>query len=467
MTLRYKIAPHSKVSLRQILLILLAFAPLFACGQSRPMTKAQSKAKMEAMEKLEKQYGISYYIDAYDLAIVLKDEHYGVATLDGRIVIPLEFGYASYEYPADLFVLFKEGAGVGFMDRQGNVVIPFEFSSEYLGVGVDYFNNGLMCAERNGKYGIIDKSGQVIVPYVYDWRINICTAGEKLMYLSSESFDTTYLLRFNGDTVMGPMTDIYMAKKGLLYVRKDTLVGLYSTDGKEIIPPQYDEMQLMEDGKIMVHRKRRAENGEMISETGVLDSKGRISAPFVESRQEEEETLVLKAGLVVKYRDNLCEVLDQKGKVIIPYREGYYYNNTKDRIALMDDNYAMNIYDIGGRLLEHFEGTYSIDESEYDGIPVSRDGKWGYVDKDLNLAIKPIYKELYQIDNEHCSALLDDGQRVLIDLKGNILTKGPYDSLYQVCDGIYHADTYVTRNGKKEYISGFVDIYGQTTLKIR
>ena len=44
-------------------------------------------------------------------------------------------------------------------DRQGNVVIPFEFSSEYLGVGVDYFNNGLMCAERNGKYGIIDKSG--------------------------------------------------------------------------------------------------------------------------------------------------------------------------------------------------------------------------------------------------------------------------------------------------------------------
>lgn len=439
--------------------ILLLVVPILASAQIRPMTKAQSKVKMEAIKKLKQQYGISYYLDVYDLAIVLKDEHYGVVTLDGRTVIPLEYGYASYEPKVDLFVLFKEGSGVGFINRKGKVVIPFEYSSEYLGVGVSYFNNGLMCAERNGKYGIIDKTGRIVVPYIYDTQMGLCTAGEGLMFVISENFDTTYLLRFNGDTVIGPMSDIFTLSKGLVHVKKDSLYGVYNTEGKEIIPIQYNIVSFSTDGKIMVYQDGVG--------TGMFDTTGRVLVPCTENRWKGESSFIIKSGLVINYRDEKCGVLDYNGNVIIPHSDRFYNGDTKDRIAFIDDNYAIYIYDIKGNLLEHFESSYNIDEGVNNGLPVSRDGKWGFLDKNLHLAIQPRYVELYQIDDEHCSVLLDDGYRAIVDLKGKILAKGPYDSFEQICEGIYQADGYIrTGTGKadKKYICGLVDLYGQTTF---
>lgn len=458
MTPQHKKSPRSKVNLWQMFMLLLVFAPIYATAQNRTMTKAQSGAKMEALKKLEQNYGISYYLDKYDLAIVLKDELYGVVTLDGRTVVPLEYGYASYEHQADLFILFKEGSGVGCIDRNGKVVIPFEYSSEYLGVEVNYFNNGLMAVERKGKYGIIDKTGRVVVPYIYDNRIDICNAGKELMYVISENYDTTWLLRFNGDTVMGPMNEMYTVAKGLIYVKKDTLCGIYNIDGKEIIPIQYDGAVMLDDGRVMVHK-----NGVGY---GVLDSDGHTLVPCSENRWKGEHSFIIKSGLVVNYRNDKCGILDFNGNVIIPHGDRFFYGDTKERIALVDENYRMEIYDIKGNLLEHFETTYSFDENVYSGLPVSRNGKWGFVDKNLNLVIQPRYKELYQIDDEHCSVLLDDGQRAIVDFNGKILVKGPYDSFESLCDGIYRADGFVLngKDAKKKYISGLIDLYGQTTF---
>ena len=50
----------------------------------------------------------------------------------------------------------------GFIDKRGNVVVPFKYD------WVDKFSEGLACVELNGKYGCIDKQGNVVVPIKYD-----------------------------------------------------------------------------------------------------------------------------------------------------------------------------------------------------------------------------------------------------------------------------------------------------------
>ena len=54
---------------------------------------------------------------------------------------------------------------VGFIDKQGNVVIPFEYGEVLFGG----FKNGMccVCKEDEDHYGFIDKKGNVIIPLIY------------------------------------------------------------------------------------------------------------------------------------------------------------------------------------------------------------------------------------------------------------------------------------------------------------
>ena len=57
----------------------------------------------------------------------------------------------------------KKDGKWGAIDKTGNVVIPFEFTE------LEAFNEGLAKAQKNnGKYGFIDKQGNIVVPFIYD-----------------------------------------------------------------------------------------------------------------------------------------------------------------------------------------------------------------------------------------------------------------------------------------------------------
>ena len=57
----------------------------------------------------------------------------------------------------------KKDGKWGAIDKSGNVVIPFEFTE------LEAFNDDLAKAQKNnGKYGFIDKQGNIVVPFIYD-----------------------------------------------------------------------------------------------------------------------------------------------------------------------------------------------------------------------------------------------------------------------------------------------------------
>lgn len=52
----------------------------------------------------------------------------------------------------------------GIIDKSGNVVIPCKYDNEYLS-----FNEDLAAVELDGKWGFIDKSGKLVIPCKYEY----------------------------------------------------------------------------------------------------------------------------------------------------------------------------------------------------------------------------------------------------------------------------------------------------------
>lgn len=61
----------------------------------------------------------------------------------------------------ELYPFEKDGKW-GFIDNTGTVVIPFEYD------GAFSFSEGLASVEKDGKYGFIDNTGTVVIPFEYD-----------------------------------------------------------------------------------------------------------------------------------------------------------------------------------------------------------------------------------------------------------------------------------------------------------
>lgn len=133
---------------------------------------------------------------------------YGVVDTAGNTIIPFQFARISGTFsgpfvscaaysPYDLEAKgISEDANTWFIyDRQGNKV-----GETHHGLW-DEFSEGLVVAEKAGKFGFADSSGKVVIPFLYDWA---CTF-----------------------------------KNGMAWVQKGDRYGFIDKKGKVVIPIQY------------------------------------------------------------------------------------------------------------------------------------------------------------------------------------------------------------------------------------
>lgn len=108
-------------------------------------------------------------------------------------------------------VRVKNNGKCGLIDSSGKVIIPFEFDD------VLSFKNGLAPVKKNGKWGFIDSKNKLILPYRYD---------------GASSFIN-----------------------GMARVRLAELTGMIDKKGKEIIPLQFQHITYLSD-YILVNDER-------------------------------------------------------------------------------------------------------------------------------------------------------------------------------------------------------------------
>jgi len=211
------------------------------------------------------------------LALVWKDRKCGYIDTKGNEVIALTDKYYGTSFHDGLAAVGNNDGKYGFIDKKGELVIPMRFDVEEDGVTSE-FHEGYAVACKNGKYGYIDKSGKEVIPCKYD-----------------EAND------FNDGMALVAVKD---KDNGYLF-------GYIDTEGKEIIPCRYCPAGDFCDGIAIVAKDMKFT---------IIDKKGNEVAAL--SQQYENATFSFSEGMarVSRFMDSERKsgYIDVHGKEIIP-----------------------------------------------------------------------------------------------------------------------------------------------------
>ena len=172
------------------------------------------------------------------ICIIEKRDGSGVLNQFGWERIPCRYDNIAWNNYWDpvYFRVWKDGK-MGILDLSGNVIIPCEFSD------IDFFNgeeeDDLVIVQKDGEKGLYSMSGEVIIPCEFS-SINLFKDDDELILAKTN--DKVGLYSIDGEVIIpgGIYDDICPWRDTrLLLVKQDETRGLYRRDGQEILPCRY------------------------------------------------------------------------------------------------------------------------------------------------------------------------------------------------------------------------------------
>lgn len=254
--------------------------------------KNYGESKILINDKLEiidlGKYDVDNYI--YDGRIAAaKDGKLGYLDTDGNEVIPFIYSLDRYNgsfpiyddhFSKGLARISFDGEHYGFINTDGEIVVPTVFDRIYGFVGPDGVNE-LTYAEKDGVSYLVNKSGEAVYSYIdrldpcvwidgEKWHIDYKSGGIYKYKIESEFYDGAALAFDEDRKVYGivdenyniihdfdiPATYVYILagqdsynhllkpelSEGLIKVCIDGKWGYMNTKGEMVIPPQFDKL---------------------------------------------------------------------------------------------------------------------------------------------------------------------------------------------------------------------------------
>ncbi|HAN09431.1 MAG TPA: hypothetical protein DCP90_02325 [Clostridiales bacterium] len=254
----------------------------------------------------------------------------------GEVIIPAMY---------DQLTPFSEGyaiarnydEGMGIIDDKNNIIIPLEYAiwnsfinDQLLGPNEpDYMleitgNNLTRGISKDGKWGLIDKKGEWVVPLTYDsQKTNLSDFGDIEVGVAD----------FSG---------------GIATVQKDGKWGVIDTQGNSITPIQY-EKAFVWNGFAGVRQ-----NGKW----GSVDKAGNVVVPF-----EYDGIGAFSEGRITVEKSGSWGAVDINGNIVVPL--------IYDRLDSFNDGYAV-VEDNGKKGFVNKNGNVIV--------PIIYDDAWGFTD---------------------------------------------------------------------------------------
>ena len=170
-----------------------------------------------------------------------KDDKMGYIDRTGKEIVPCQYDIAMQFSEGLAFVgnNGRNGFSGGYIDTTGKMVLPFPYGTGFARID-NHFSDGLALAEKDGKWGYIDKTGKEVIACQYD---------------NAQYF-----------------TERFAA------VKRDGKWGYIDTTGKEVIPCQYDNINWewgysgFSEGLACMEKDGK---------WGYIDTTGKVVIPFV------------------------------------------------------------------------------------------------------------------------------------------------------------------------------------------
>ena len=253
-------------------------------------------------------YTAVYTFDEGDLTVFMhKNSKFGLLDKNFKEVIPPIYNQTSF-WNKGLFIVEKGGKW-GAVDKDNKTVIPFDFGS--MG-GLD--EAGYIAVGKKTGNGFIDKTGKEVVPCTY---YNMFSFFENLAHYLDKQDDGKYgVINRKGETVVPPQYDaIENFSNGMAIVSKivgeTSKQGYIDSTGKEVIALQYE-----------LAKDFTKEGYALVGNGGVLffiDKKGQKAVfPKLDALQNYSLTAFNNGFAKITLEDGSNVFLDRLGNILTP-----------------------------------------------------------------------------------------------------------------------------------------------------
>lgn len=338
----------------------------------------------------------------------------------------------------------------GCIDLTGKITVPFQYDAlQILGL------RAIACL-RNGtryEYGLIDLNNKTVVKLAYR---DVRSVGS-LRFAVQNFNNKTALFSEEG----APLTDfvidsISAFRKGYALVYQDLKVGLLNRFGEMVLQPTYREISVSQEGVISgrsfplwkeidaSNRVIRTIHADQLEPEGkhhrisIAGRQGTIDAEFrmvVSPRYEHLGQFTNNQAIA--YKNGKCGVVRSDGTVVIPFEHDslFLQNDLLRSLQTRNGLHQWSVYD-----------TFAIRKTEraydflgaYNGqlFPAKRNGYWGAVDRYGREAVGCVYDGITNSSREHV-AVKFKGLYGIIDFNERWLVTPQHNPVWLVNDNLY------------------------------
>lgn len=282
-----------------------------------------------------------------------------------------------------------DGDKYNFIDTKGKLVGKWkEFPDDY------------HATFKNGKFGFVNKNGQLVIDYKFN-SANDFEDGRAKVRVGNRSDGKYGYINREGEFITKMYDNLTDFNDGIAKATKEEQYAIIDTTGKEI-SIWYDKIDKFYENFAKV---KRGEKYTFISVKGKqfniwFDKAGTFAGGRAKVKIGDKWGFVGRNGEMA---------VDAK------YDNAWSYENNIAKVEL-DDSYAF--IDLNGKLItDWFERIYMFSDER---AVICKDGKWGYIDINGRIVIKPIYERAFAF-SEGEAVVVSNGQMIKIDKMGKYI----------------------------------------------
>ncbi len=368
--------------------------------------------------------------------IMLPGELAGLIDSFGNVRIPMQYENI---LPLQGDLLAKKNGRWGIIDKNEQVLVPLEYDE---GRGYAYAKD--IVFYRNGKPVTTydTESRTTIKPHTYDWMDTEAIADYQRNPLHN-SGATVFMVRKNGKTgfideayreVTAPVYDYCNGyfRNGLTRVNRNKKWGYINTKGTEVIACVFEDATEFDNGMAKVMR-----NGRFYC----INTRGADTSGCKETWRNWEianNEMACNTGLTAVKRSQLYGMVNAKNEVVIPL--------IYERLQCIDANDAKIRY-VPGYLKVYYHGKYGIIDTEgrqvlpsiYDMIDdfkggksvaiTAINGKYGMIDKSFRILLNCEYEGLNPFTLPGHIIFTENNLLGWMDYNGRVQMKPQYNEI--------------------------------------
>ena len=329
--------------------------------------------------------------------------------------------------------LFEENEKIGLIDRNGNILHCADLDSVK-----PFDNNGLSEITKNGKIGMINTYGKVVIEPIFCSYMGYITVENGFTELHDETVAYQNMQQqwgfysLEGDLISeAQWDDTYGFVNDIAYVKKNGLWNMLDKNGKLILDDWWDSIEIGRDGVATLWNSEKGisvNSQGQICETYKIDSDGnwnQITYDF-QSVNPYEQIYDLKNQQCAYRINNLCGVMNSNREIVT--------EPVWNDISTFAPNDLLCVY---------------------------KDGLLGWIDRNGNYVLELQWKTIYHVKDNRWLGQLKNGEKWILDDQGNMLNMIGDNLVY----AIPHEDGYIEYATNDGYW-GFFDSEGNILSKV-